>query len=104
MFAGNNLEPMSSRVTAFLPAEHPGANCKRDVENRKRQQRVRKNAGDSKRHQYRGNEHPSIEHRRGDDLSFSGTTAEQVEPANDCNRHAKSAFAFPYACISVIET
>ncbi len=34
-----------------------------------------------------GNERPSIEHTRGDELSPAGTTAEQVEPADDCNRH-----------------
>jgi len=48
---------------------------------------MRKDAKDGQRHERPGNEHPSIEHTRGNELSPTGTTAEQIEPANDSERH-----------------
>src|SRR5271166_5713444 len=67
--------------------KHPGTNGERRVENRKRHQQMRKHARYGQGHEHRRYEHQSVEHGSGDDLSRARTTAEQVKPADNRNRH-----------------
>src|SRR4029077_6874431 len=72
-------------------AKYPGAQGERGIEQRKRQQDMRKNAGNRDRHEHDWHEYPSVEDRGGDDLSAPGATTEQLQPTNDHYRQANHA-------------
>ena len=72
---------MKSRAVRSTEKQ-PSANAKRRVENRKRQQKMRKNSRDGHGYEHQGNEHHSVQYASGDDPSATGETTEQIEPAN----------------------
>src|SRR5439155_23494144 len=67
--------------------KQPGANGERRVENRERQQKMRKNSRDGQGYEHQGNEHHSVQYASGDDPPAAGEATEQIEPANDHQGH-----------------
>ena len=56
--------------------KQPSANAERRIENRKRQQKMRKNSRDGQRYEHQGNEHHSVQYASGDNPSATGEATE----------------------------